>query len=171
MTNTTARDDDHVEQRRQRGGHDHDADDHGGHDDERRIDHELEREEVLDSIKNCAQLQSLGKKFAAAVQASTGKARHGRRRSRRRIELFKALADASPSAIHGDFETLANAFAASATALQKANLTAGARRPLPPSSQSSKRRARRSARPRSQAAEQHLEAWGTTHCAGVTTTS
>jgi hypothetical protein len=120
---------------------------------------------TFSSIKNCTQLESLGKKFSAAIQASTS-ATGGKPDFTKEEELFKALADASPSAIHGDFETLASAFAASASAFQKANLTPGK---TPSATQVAELEAAGKAfsAPKVAAAEQHLEAWAATNCAGV----
>ena len=73
--------------------------------------------------KDCAQLLSLGQKFSAAVQAASGGG--SAEAVAKEVQLFKELADASPSDIHADFETIADAFAASATALKKADLTPG----------------------------------------------
>lgn len=122
----------------------------------------------FESVKNCAQLESLGKKFAAAIQASAGTATGAKVDFAKEEQLFKALADASPSAIHGDFETLASAFAASATALQKANLTAG-KTPTPAQIAALEAAGKAFSAPKVAAAEQHLQAWATTNCAGVKT--
>jgi hypothetical protein len=120
----------------------------------------------FESIKNCAQLESLGKKFSAAIQASTGVGAGGKIDFTKEEQLFKALADASPSAIHGDFETLASAFAASAGAFQKANITAG-KTPTPAQLAELEAAGKAFSAPKVAAAEQHLETWATTNCAGV----
>ena len=54
--------------------------------------------------KDCAQLLSLGQKFSAAVQAASGGG--SAEAVAKEVQLFKELADASPSEIHGDFETI-----------------------------------------------------------------
>jgi hypothetical protein len=120
---------------------------------------------TFDSIKNCTQLESLGKKFAAAVQASSSTS-GGKLDFTKEEQLFKALADASPSEIHGDFETLATAFAASASAYQKANLKPG-KTPSPAQIAALEAAGKAFSTPKVAAAEQHLEAWATTNCAGV----
>ena len=51
--------------------------------------------------KDCAQLLSLGQKFSAAVQAASGGG--SAEAVAKEVQLFKELADASPSDIHGDF--------------------------------------------------------------------
>ncbi len=119
----------------------------------------------FDSIKNCTQLESIGKKFEAAVQASSGLSA-GKIDFTKEEQLFKALADASPAAIHGDFETLATAFAASAGAFQKANLTAG-KTPTPAQVAELEAAGKAFSAPKVAAAEQHLEAWAATNCPGV----
>src|SRR5579862_4354518 len=75
------------------------------------------------SAKDCAQLEGLGKKFAAefAAAATGGKTPD----YAKEVSLFKALADAAPSDIRGDLETLASAFQTEAAAMQKANITPG----------------------------------------------
>jgi hypothetical protein len=123
---------------------------------------------TFDSIKNCAQLESIGKKFSAAVQASAGSS--GKIDFNKEQELFKALADASPSAIHGDFETLANAFSAVAKAYGKAGLTPG-KTPTPAQLVALESAGKAFSAPKVAAAEQHLETWAATNCAGLKTTT
>lgn len=113
------------------------------------------------SAKDCAQLEGLGKKFSAEFEAA---ATGGKTPDyAKEVSLFKALADAAPSDIHGDLETLADAFATSAAALQKAHITPGS---TPTASQlaalAGAGKAFSSAKV--QAATQHLEAYGQSHC-------
>lgn len=113
------------------------------------------------SAKDCAQLEGLGKKFAAEFEAA---ATGGKTPDyAKEVSLFKALADAAPSDIHGDLETLASAFQTEAAAMQKANITPGK---TPSASQLAALEAAGKAfsSPKVQAATQHLEAYGQSHC-------
>jgi hypothetical protein len=121
----------------------------------------------FDSIKNCAQLEAIGKKFAAEIQAS---ASGGKFDFTKEGQLLKALADASPSDIHGDFETLATAFGAAAAAYGKANITPG-KTPTPAQLASLEAAGKAFSSPKVVAAEQHLETWASTNCAGFKTTT
>jgi hypothetical protein len=118
--------------------------------------------------KDCAQLLSLGQKFSAAVQAASGGG--SAEAVAKEVQLFKELADASPSEIHDDFETIADAFAASATALKEADLKPG-------KTPTAKQLAQLAAASKSfssakvQAASKHLEAWGEKNCGGLNTTT
>ncbi len=113
------------------------------------------------SAKDCAQLEGLGKKFSAefAAAATGGKTPD----YAKEVSLFKALADAAPSDIRGDLETLASAFQTEAAAMQKANITPGK---TPSASQLAALAVAGKAfsSPKVQAATQHLEAYGESHC-------
>jgi hypothetical protein len=119
--------------------------------------------------KDCAQLLSLGAKVSAAVQAATGKGDTADAVAKE-VDLFKQLAAASPSEIRPDFETFATAFAAAATALQKANFTPG-QTPTAKQLAELQNAGKSFSSAKVQAASKHLEAWGNTHCGGLTTTS
>lgn len=118
--------------------------------------------------KNCKQLVSLGQKFSAAIQAASGSGSAAAVANE--VKLFKALADASPSDIRGDFETIADAFATSATALQKAGITAG-KTPTPKQLLELEAASKSFSSAKVQAASKNLEAWATKNCGGLTTTS
>ena len=118
--------------------------------------------------KDCAQLLALGQKVSAAVQAASGNGSAAA--VAKEEELFKALAAASPSEIRGDFQTYADAFAASATALQKAGITAG-KTPTAKQLLALAAAGKAFSSPKLQAASKHLEAWGAKNCGGLTTTS
>jgi hypothetical protein len=120
------------------------------------------------SVKNCAQLESIGAKFSAAVQSSVGAG--GKIDFSKETGLFKALADASPSAIHGDFETLSSAFSAVAAAYSKADITAG-KTPTPAQLVALESASKSFSAPKVVAAEKHLESWASTNCAGLKTTT
>jgi hypothetical protein len=113
------------------------------------------------SAKDCAQLEGLGKKFSAEFEAA---ATGGKTPDyAKEVSLFKSLADAAPSSVHGDLETLADAFAAEAAALQKAHITPGK---TPSASQLAALAGAGKAfsAPKVLAATQHLEAYGESHC-------
>jgi hypothetical protein len=113
------------------------------------------------SAKDCAQLEGLGKKFSAEFEAA---ATGGKTPDyAKEVSLFKSLADAAPSSVHGDLETLADAFAAEAAALQKAHITPGK---TPSASQLAALAGAGKAfsAPKVLVATQHLEAYGESHC-------
>lgn len=113
------------------------------------------------SAKDCAQLEGLGQKFAAAMAAATSGGKtpdYGQE-----IKLFKALADAAPSAIHGDLETISTAFSAEVGALQKANLTPG-KTPTPAQLAILASASKSFSSVKVEAASKHLEAYGVSHC-------
>jgi hypothetical protein len=112
------------------------------------------------SAKDCAQLEGLGQKFSAAIAASaTGKTPN----YDEEIKLFKALADAAPSAIHGDLETISDAFSAEVGALKKANLAPG-KTPTPAQLAILASASKSFSSAKVQAASKHLEAYGESHC-------
>lgn len=112
------------------------------------------------SAKNCRQLAALGTKIAQAIQASSGA---GTGALGDEANVFKALADAAPSEIRGDFQTFAAAFAAYAQALTKAGFKAGQ---TPTAAQIAELTTAAKAfnTPKLQAAEKHLAAWGQKNC-------
>ena len=118
--------------------------------------------------KDCAQLLSLGQKVSSAVQAATGKGDTADAVAKE-VDLFKQLAAAAPSDIRPDFETFATAFAAAATALQKANFKPG-QTPSAKQLAELQNATKSFSSAKVQAASKHLEAWGSTHCGGLTTT-
>jgi hypothetical protein len=118
--------------------------------------------------KDCAQLLSLGQKVSAAVQATSGSGDTAGAVAKE-VDLFKQLAAAAPSDIRPDFETFATAFAAAATALQKAHFTPG-QTPNAKQLAELQNASKSFSSAKVQAASKHLEAWGATHCGGLTTT-
>lgn len=118
--------------------------------------------------KDCAQLLSLGQKFSAAVQAASGSGSAGA--VAKEVQLFKALAAASPSEIRGDFQTIADAFSTYSTALQKAGFTPG-KTPTAKQIVELTAATKSFSSAKVQAASKHLQAWGTTHCGGLKTTT
>ncbi len=112
--------------------------------------------------KNCVQLAGLGTKMSAAAQATSGK---GGTDLAAEAKAFKAMADAAPSEIRGDFQTFATAFSGYAEALSKAGYKPGtvpnavqlAQMMTAVKSLSSANLAK---------AEQHLAAWAQKNCTG-----
>jgi hypothetical protein len=119
------------------------------------------------SSKNCLQLKSIGEKFAKAISATSGT---GKSSITDVASIYKALAQAAPSEIRPDFETIAAAFSTYADALRKSGYTPGK---VPTAAQIAKLSAlsKTFSDPKLAAAEQHLSAWGTKNCGGLTTTT
>ncbi len=70
---------------------------------------------------NCLQLAGVGEKFAQAMQAATGKTFN----LSAAVSAYDNLANAAPSAIKPDVQTIATAFASFASALEKVNYKFG----------------------------------------------
>jgi len=118
--------------------------------------------------KNCAQLEALGTKLAQSLQTTSGNAET---RISNEAKLFQAYANAAPSEVRGDFQTLASAFNTYMHALLKAGLKPGK---VPTAAQIAQIEAASKAfsTPKLRAAEQHLSAWAQKNCgatAGTTT--
>jgi hypothetical protein len=110
---------------------------------------------------------ALGVKISQALQStSTG----GLGSIGTETNVFKALANAAPAEIRGDFETFAGAFSVYAQALTKAGLKAGK---VPSAAQMSvlATAAKSFNAPKLQAAERHLSAWAQKNCGIGTTTT
>lgn len=112
------------------------------------------------TTKNCAQLMAMGQKFSQAMAASSGK---GTASIAATAKAYKALADAAPSAIRSDFQTLATAFTAYADAMQQANLAPGK---IPTAAQMGvlAAAAKSFSTAKVTAASQHLSAWSAKNC-------
>ena len=112
------------------------------------------------STKNCRQLYSLGAKFAQALQSASG---HAKVNFTTYATAFQAMADAAPSQIHGDFETLAHAFNGYAQALAKAGFKPGT---VPSAAQMAQLETALKSfnTAKLRAAEQHLQAWAQSNC-------
>ena len=111
----------------------------------------------FDSIKNCTQLVSLGKKVSKRPSRRRPAWQQGRRFTKE-VELFKALADASPSDIRGDFETLATRSPPRPRRFRR-RTSRPARRPLPRSWRSSRAAGKAFSAPKVAGSREHLEAW------------
>ena len=118
------------------------------------------------SAKNCQQLMALGAKVSQAIQSSSGSASS----IDNEVNAFKALANAAPAEIRGDFQTFAGAFAAYAHALAKAGFKPGK---VPTAGQiaAMTAAAKSLSTPKLQAAEQHLSAWAQQNCGAPKTTT
>ncbi len=114
------------------------------------------------SSKNCLQLASIGAKFSQAMAAATSS---GKSSVTSAAEAYQALADAAPSAIRSDLETLSGAFESFAKALEKAGYTPG-KTPTAAQLAALSSASKSFTSPKLQAAEQHLVAWGKKNCSG-----
>ncbi|TMK91819.1 MAG: hypothetical protein E6G42_08155 [Actinobacteria bacterium] len=103
---------------------------------------------------------ALGAKFAQALQATSGSAET---RVANDVRLFQAFANAAPSEVRGDFQTLATAFNGYMHALLKAGIKPGK---IPTAAQIAQLQsaARAFSTPKLKAAEQHLSAWAHKNC-------
>jgi hypothetical protein len=110
--------------------------------------------------KNCAQLTALGTKLAQALQTTSGSAET---RIRNEAKLFQQFANAAPSDVRGDFQTLASAFNTYMNALLKAHLKPGT---TPTAAQIAQIQAAAKAfdSPKLRAAERHLVTWAQKNC-------
>lgn len=112
------------------------------------------------STKNCRQLSELGAKMSQAIQASSG---GGASSLGDEAKLFKAMADAAPDEIRGDFQTFAAAFTAYAEALSKTGYTPG-KTPTAEQIAALTQAAKSFSAPKLVAAEKHLSAWAQKNC-------
>ena len=119
------------------------------------------------SAHNCLQLAALGAKVAKSLQPTGGDfaataANEGK--------LLQAMASAAPSEIRADFETFVSAFNDYARAIQKAGFKPGA---TPTAAQVATLEAatKSFSTAKLQKAEQHLSAWASKNCGGLTTTT
>jgi len=117
--------------------------------------------------KNCAQLEALGTKLAQALQTTSGNAET---RISNEAKLFQAYANAAPSDVRGDFQTLAAAFNTYMHALLKAGIKPGK---IPTATQIAQigAAAKAFSTPKLRAAEQHLSAWAQKNCGGTAATT
>jgi hypothetical protein len=117
--------------------------------------------------KNCAQLEALGTKLAQALQTTSGSAET---RLANEAKLFQQFANAAPSDVRGDFQTLAAAFTTFQHALAKAGVKPGT---VPTAAQIAQIQAAVKAfsSPKLRAAEQHLAAWAQKNCGAAPTTT
>ena len=121
----------------------------------------------LATSKNCAQLMALGTKLAQTLQTTSGSAET---RLRNEAKVFQEYADAAPSDVRGDFQTLASAFNTYMQALLKAGLKPG-KAPTPAQIAQIQAAAKAFSTPKLRAAEQHLTAWAQKNCGGIAPTT
>jgi hypothetical protein len=74
------------------------------------------------SSQNCLQLAGVGSRFAQAIRAATG---GGKLDLQAAVKAYQDLANAAPSAIQPDMQTISQAFSAFAAALAKTGYTLG----------------------------------------------
>ena len=112
------------------------------------------------SAHNCTQLKSLGVQVAKSLQTTSGDVQAT---VANEDAVLKALAQAAPSEIRGDFQTFETAFHTYAQALAKIKLKAGS---VPTAAQiAALTTASKSlSAAKLQAAEQHLAAWAQKNC-------
>jgi hypothetical protein len=118
--------------------------------------------ETFASLKNCAELESVGRKFAQAMAAAGGTAKTNLTAL---ADAYSSLASAAPTAIRSDFQTIAAAFQKFVADVQKAGFAPG-KVPTPSQLAALAAASKSLSTPKLQAAAQHLTAWGTANCHG-----
>jgi hypothetical protein len=117
--------------------------------------------------KNCAQLEALGTKLSQALQTTSGSAET---RLNKEAQLLHDYANAAPSDVRGDFQTLADAFDTYVHALLKAGIKPG-QAPTPAQIAKIQAAAKAFSTQKLRAAEQHLAAWAQKNCGATPTTT
>jgi hypothetical protein len=119
------------------------------------------------STHNCQQLAALGTKVAESLQSTGGDLQAT---AANEAKLLQALASAAPAEIRADFQTFVSAFDDYVQALQKAGFKPGAK---PTAAQLGQlaAAAKSFSSAKLQKAEQHLSAWASKNCGGLTTTT
>jgi hypothetical protein len=117
--------------------------------------------------KNCAQLETLGTKLSQALQTSTGSVET---RLNKEAQLLHDYANAAPSDVRADFQTLADAFDTYVHALLKAGIKPGQ---VPTQAQIAKIQAaaKEFSSSKLRTAERHLAAWAQANCGAAPTTT
>jgi hypothetical protein len=119
------------------------------------------------SAKNCQDLAGIAAKAAAAITATSG---NPATTLNTEANVLQGLANAAPSAIHADFETIAAAFSSFLHALAKAGYKPGATITSPPSASQIAalgKAAQVFNNAKVAKAEQHLNSWVKQNCKGV----
>lgn len=114
------------------------------------------------STKNCAQLVAMGEKFSQAMASATGQ---GTGSITDAAKAYKALADAAPSEIRSDFQTIAAAFEAYANAMKDAKLEPG-KTPTASQLAALTAAAKSFSTEKVSAASRRLSAWSAKNCHG-----
>jgi hypothetical protein len=119
------------------------------------------------TAKNCAQLEALGTKLAQSLQATSGSTET---KLENEVTIFHQFADAAPSDVRGDFQTLADALDTYVHALLKAGVKAGQ---VPTAAQITKIQAATKAfsTPKLRTAQQRLTAWAQKNCGAAPMTT
>jgi hypothetical protein len=117
--------------------------------------------------KNCAQLESLGTKLSQALQTTSGSVET---RLNNEAKLLHDYANAAPSEVRGDFQTLADAFDTYVHALLKAGIKPG-QVPTPAQIAKIQAAAKEFSSSKLRTAEQHLAAWAQANCGAPTMTN
>jgi hypothetical protein len=117
------------------------------------------------SAKNCQDLAGLAAKVATAVTASSGNFANVLQTESNEL---KALAQAAPSDIRGDFQTFSTAFSGFLQALQKSGYKPGSTtQPTAAQIAALSTAARSFNSPKLKQAERNLTAWAHQNCKGV----
>ena len=117
--------------------------------------------------KNCAQLQTLGTKLGQALQTTSGSVET---RLTKEAQVIHDYANAAPSDVRGDFQTIADAFDTYVHALLKAGIKAG-QVPTPAQVAKIQAAAKAFSTPKLRSAEQHLAAWVQKNCGAAPMTT
>jgi hypothetical protein len=118
------------------------------------------------SAKNCQDLANLAAKAASAITATSG---NPATTLQTEATQLQALANAAPSDIRADFQTVAAAFSSFLHSLEKAGYKPGAAASTPTAKQIAAltKAAQTFNTPKVAKAEQHLNAWIKQNCKGV----
>jgi hypothetical protein len=112
------------------------------------------------SVSNCTNLSGVGEQFAKAMSSATS---GGKFNLNAMVKAYQNLANAAPSAIRSDVQTIAGAFATYASDLQKAGYKFGS---VPSASQISalESAAKSFDLPKMKDASKSIEAWAVANC-------
>jgi hypothetical protein len=117
------------------------------------------------SAKNCQDLANIAAKAASAITATSGNPATTLDTEAKQLQ---GLANAAPSNIRGDFQTIATAFTSFLHALEKAGYKPGSTStPSPKQIAALTKATRLFQTPKVAQAEQHLNAWVKQNCKGV----
>jgi hypothetical protein len=116
---------------------------------------------------SCAQLKTLGTKLAQALQTTSGSVET---RLNNEAKILHDYANAAPSDVRGDFQTLADAFDTYVHALLKAGIKPG-QAPTPAQIAKIQAAAKEFSSSKLRTAEQHLAAWAQANCGAPPTTT
>jgi hypothetical protein len=112
------------------------------------------------SAQNCLQLAGVGSRFAQALQAATG---GGKLDLQAAVKAYQDLANAAPSAIQPDVQTISQAFTTFAAALAKSGYTLG-KTPTPSQAAALQSAAQAFSQSKLRTAAQNVAAWAKQNC-------